>query len=446
MPVAVAIPAIIGATGALGGAALAAHGAGSAASTEANAALTAAQLQHDSSQQALNFQEKQYNTSQQEFAPWLQSGQSALSNLNYLLGIGPNGAPSSTPQGAPSPVSAPTSTNPTAPTAIRPGSPVLMTPGAHAQPGGNMLNPPGKENPLTSPGVPAAPSVAAQPGAPGALTPGNAPPGYAGQSFNSLTQSGDPNVSPNQQTTQQWKAQGIPFQNITTSDGRTVSVRTDQAGPQASAAPPTGIQPSSSALVNPDLGAYGSLSKGWDQTFTPPTNLTMQNDPGYQARLNLGETALNNSAAAKGNLLTGGTARDVNQFAQDYASNEYGNVYSRAMNTYDTNYNTFSADQTSKYNRLASLAGIGQQTASQLGTLGQNNANNAGNLLMAGGNAQASGINNAAAATASGYQNQGNIYGSALSGIGGQAAGLAQLYALLNQQNQSQNIPQTAGV
>lgn len=416
---------------ALAGSAVAAHGAGSAASTEANAALTAAQLQHDSSQQALNFQEKQYNTSQQEFAPWLQSGQSALSNLNYLLGIGPNGAASTTAPGAPSPVSTtPSTTNPTAPGAVRPGSPVLTNPGAKVQPGAGQ---PGSI--LT-----AGPAITGS-------APAAAPPGYAGQSFSSLTGSGDPNVSPNQQTTQQWKAQGIPFQNITTSDGRTVSVRTDQAGPQASAAPPTGIQPSSSALVNPDLGAYGSLSKGWDQTFQAPNQLTEQNDPGFQERLNLGETALNNSAAARGGLLTGGTARDVNQFAQDYASNEYGNVYNRAMNTFDTNYNTFSADQASKYNRLAALAGIGQQTASQLSTAGQNNANNAGNLLMAGGNAQASGINNAAAATASGYQNQGNIYGSALSGIGGQAAGLAQLYALLNQQNQqNQNGPYSTNV
>lgn len=424
---------------ALAGSAVAAHGAGSAASTESNAALQAAQLQHDSSQQALNFQKQQYNTTQSELAPFLQSGQSATANLDYLLGIGPNPtAPPSSTTGTPGVPATMSGTNPTTgtilpPTAPRPGAPVLTNPGAKVQSAGQFGDVLTAGQGITG----ASPS-----GAPGAI-----PPGYAGQSFNSLTQSGDPNVSPNQQTTQQWKAQGIPFQNITTSDGRTVSVRTDQAGPQASAAPPTGIQPSSSALVNPDLGAYGSLSKGWDQTFQAPNQLTEQNDPGFQARLNLGETALNNSAAAKGNLLTGGTARDVNQFAQDYASNEYGNVYNRAMNTFDTNYNTFSADQTSKYNRLASLAGVGQQTASQLGTLGQNNANNTGNLLIAGGNAQASGINNAAAATASGYQNQGNIYGSALSGIGGQAAGLAQLYALLNQQNQqNQNGPYSTNV
>ena len=96
MPLA-AIPAAIwggvaAGAGSLGGAALATSGSNNAASTQANAALQAAQLQAGTSQQALNFQKQQYATSQQEMAPWLQSGQSALSNLNYLLGIGPNQA------------------------------------------------------------------------------------------------------------------------------------------------------------------------------------------------------------------------------------------------------------------------------------------------------------------------------------------------------------------
>lgn len=366
----------LAAAGSLGGAAVASSGANKAAQTQSNAALDAAQLQHQDAQAALGFQEQQYNTSQKELAPWLQSGQSGLANLDYLLGVGPNGSPSSTTApGAPGVPATMSGTNPTTGTILpRPGAPLQGNPGARLQNGTNdqPLN-----GPLTS-GAPAAPTVAAQPGAPGALAPGAV------------------------------------------------------NGP-----PPTGIQPSSSNLVNPDLGAYGSLSKGWNQTFQAPNQLTEQNDPGYQARLNLGETALNNSAAAKGGLLTGGTARDVNQFAQDYASNEYGNVYNRALNTYGTNYNTFEANQTNQYNRLASLAGIGQQTASQLGVAGQNSANNISNTLLTSGAQTGQQLNNAAAATASGYVGGANAYSGALSGVGGNLSNLASLYSLLNQQPQA---------
>lgn len=450
----------IAAAGGLGSAAIGAHAAGEASKTQSNAALTAAQLEHDSSQQALNFQKQQYATSQSEFAPWLQSGQSALANLNYLLGIGPNSA--TTPSTAPG--STPASPGPAA-AAMPAGPPARPAPGVQAgpsdlstQPG--VLHPgvPGGANPgqlqyfnaTPTTGRPTAGvqaglgDLATQPGAlrpgvPGGAAPSRlqalnaAPAGYGGQSFQGLTTSGDPNVSPNQQTTAQWKAQGIPFQNITTPDGRTVAVRTDQPGPQASVAPPTGIQPSSASLVNPDLGAYGSLSKGWDQTFQAPTDVTEKNDPGYQFRIQQATNALQNSAAARGGLLTGGTARDLNDYVQNQASGEYGNVYNRALNTYGTNYNTFEANQTNQYNRLASLAGLGQQTASQLSMAGQNFANSASTNLLNSAAQQGQQLNNAAAATASGYVGGANAYGGALSGMTGNFSNLASLYALLNQ-------------
>src|SRR5712692_2716617 len=82
-------------------------------------------------------------------------------------------------------------------------------------------------------------------------------------------------------------------------------------------------------------GAITNLSKllsgggfpDWKQQFQAPTNVTEQNDPGFQFRLQQGEQALERSAAARGNLLSGGTAKALTQYGQDYASNEYGNVY-----------------------------------------------------------------------------------------------------------------------
>jgi hypothetical protein len=172
---------------------------------------------------------------------------------------------------------------------------------------------------------------------------------------------------------------------------------------------------------------YGSLMTPYGQTFSAPTDLTMQNDPGYQARLKLGTDALQHSAAARGSVLTGGTAQALDQYAQDYASNEYGNVYNRAYNTFSSNYNQYNQDQANQYNKLASLAGLGQQTASTMGVLGQNSANSMANTVTQGAAAVNQQNNNAAAATASGYAANGNIWGNALSGLGNNLSNLYQL-------------------
>ncbi|KKL97736.1 hypothetical protein LCGC14_1831460, partial [marine sediment metagenome] len=55
-------------------------------------------------------------------------------------------------------------------------------------------------------------------------------------------------------------------------------------------------------------------------------------DPGYGFRIGEGERALERSAAARGGLLSGGYGRKLTRYAQDYASNEYTNVYNRISN------------------------------------------------------------------------------------------------------------------
>jgi hypothetical protein len=68
--------------------------------------------------------------------------------------------------------------------------------------------------------------------------------------------------------------------------------------------------------------------------FKAPTNVTEQNDPGYSFRLKQGEDALAASAAAKGVLNTGGTLADTLKYGQEFASNEYANVFQRAKDAY----------------------------------------------------------------------------------------------------------------
>ena len=85
--------------------------------------------------------------------------------------------------------------------------------------------------------------------------------------------------------------------------------------------------------------------------FTAPTGQqALDADPGYQFRLDQGTGALQNSAAARGVLNTGGTLTDLINYGQNAASQEYQNAYGRAANTYDMNRNNAFGNYESNYN------------------------------------------------------------------------------------------------
>lgn len=171
------------------------------------------------------------------------------------------------------------------------------------------------------------------------------------------------------------------------------------------------------------------LLAGFDKQFQAPTGATEQNDPGYQFRLQQGMSALNNSAAAKGNLLSGNVLQAQQKFGQDYASNEYGNVYNRAMQDYMNQFNIFNSNQSNQRNRLAGLAGAGQNAATTLGGLGQNAANNIAGINMEAGKLVGQDYTNAGNAQGTGYINSGNAWSQGLSG----AANGASQGIMLNQ-------------
>jgi hypothetical protein len=133
-----------------------------------------------------------------------------------------------------------------------------------------------------------------------------------------------------------------------------------------------------------------------DERFDP--NLITRT-PGYQFRLGQGQTALDRSLGARGRLVSGQALRGAQTFGQNLATGEF------------TDY----------YNRLASLAGLGQTSTQSLGQLGQAGTTNLANIYGNIGSAQAAGI---------GGQNQ------AIQG------GLSNLI-LMNYLNQNQN-PQSA--
>jgi hypothetical protein len=83
---------------------------------------------------------------------------------------------------------------------------------------------------------------------------------------------------------------------------------------------------------------FPDLPKFVAPKFIPPTLEDAKNEPGYQFRLKEGEGALQNSAAARGVLNTGGTLKDILAYGQKFASQEYANVFDRKLKVFDTIY------------------------------------------------------------------------------------------------------------
>ena len=146
----------------------------------------------------------------------------------------------------------------------------------------------------------------------------------------------------------------------------------------------------------------GQFTKGY-----APADLQM--DPSYAWRLSQGRKTLEAGAAARGGLLSGQTGADLVNYGQNAAAQEYGAAFDRNRTT-----------QTDMYNRLAALAGIGQQTGANMGAAGaaygqQVGANTIGaagassNYLTSGAQAQAqAGVNSAAARNQGIQQGLGN--------------------------------------
>lgn len=151
---------------------------------------------------------------------------------------------------------------------------------------------------------------------------------------------------------------------------------------------------------------YGSMARafGTDQ---------FQQDPGYAFRQAEGMKALERSAAARGNLLSGSTLKGVQRFGQDLASQEYQNAFNR-----------YQVERAARLNPLQSLMGSGQSATNVLtgaaGQMGQN---------------QASNIYNAGAARASGYIGSANALNQALGQVGGIATNYPMQNAMMNYYN-----------
>jgi len=141
------------------------------------------------------------------------------------------------------------------------------------------------------------------------------------------------------------------------------------------------------------LGAGTTAGGDFNRDFTLAD---FTKDPGYDFRMKEGQRGLDSSAAARGGALSGAAIKASERYNQDYASGEYQNAYNR-----------FNADRTARFNRLSSLAGVGQTATNQVGAQGAQVASSIADNQIGAGNARASG-----------YVGQGNAMSGAASTLG----------------------------
>lgn len=124
--------------------------------------------------------------------------------------------------------------------------------------------------------------------------------------------------------------------------------------------------------------------------------------PDYQFALNQGTAALDNSAAAKGGMISGNQIQAQTQYGQGLATQNLQNYLKQ----------------------LTTMSGQGISAAGNVAGVNQTGANNAGNDLMASGTATAAGANGLVGATNSTLSNYLTAYGAgSASSYGGGAAG-----------------------
>lgn len=137
---------------------------------------------------------------------------------------------------------------------------------------------------------------------------------------------------------------------------------------------------------------YGSLLRNF-------TNEDFRTAPGYEFRLGEGQKAIERSAAARGNQLSGAALKGLTRYGQDFASNEFQNAYNRDL-----------ANRQTTYNMLAGVSGTGQTAATNIAQMGQQSAGNIADYYLQGGNARAAGIMGRGNALAGGIQDVAQYY------------------------------------
>lgn len=157
------------------------------------------------------------------------------------------------------------------------------------------------------------------------------------------------------------------------------------------------------AAIDPESG-YAADNTGLPTGFLTqlfgPEQFLAGMDPGYQWRLQQGAQGVMNTAAAGSGSLSGPALKALMEYNQGAASQEYNNAFNR-----------FQTQQGNIFQRLTSMAGMGQNAAAGVGNQAVATGGNIGANIVGGANAAAAGQVGAA-----------NAWGGALSDLGSYGA------------------------
>lgn len=243
---------------------------------------------------------------------------------------------------------------------------------------------------------------------------------------NALTSGGQPQSNPDAQTMAQIRERLTAWDQALPGNARPIIQAIDggaslgQVQSMLQSLRATTTNPQNTAFLDPALQLAGNAAKGY--TVQQPGNAlsggaaidnspdgikarqdsafsTFRTDPGYQWSVDQGSKALQNSAAARGVLNSGQTAKALDTFGQGLGDQQFG----------------------SWFNRLQSAANLGQSATQGTAQAGQAYATNQGNAFRAAGNARASA-----------YTGAGNAWAGAANGVNDAFGNGLNNYAYMN--------------
>jgi len=167
--------------------------------------------------------------------------------------------------------------------------------------------------------------------------------------------------------------------------------------------------------LNTPMGIMPSINNtNWQQFMSPAYNFQLQQ----------GDQALQNSQAAQDGVLSGSALKGLINYNQNMAGTAFQNAFNDYQTQYGNQFNQYQTQNQNIFSRLASLAQLGQNAASNTGMQATQTGANVANTMTAAGNAQAAGIMGTSNAITNGFNNGmgyymlnnlsgGNLFGNA---------------------------------
>lgn len=147
----------------------------------------------------------------------------------------------------------------------------------------------------------------------------------------------------------------------------------------------------------------GALTQGYGNFNFNPMDVSKM--PGYQFQLQQGNQAIQNRDSSSVGALSGAATKDMDTFNQQLAAGTENQYYNQALANYQTNQGNYYTSQNNIFNRLSSIASMGQNAAGNLGSVGSSLGSGVAQAQAAAGGSLAGGQLGAANAYANAASN-----------------------------------------